>query len=255
MPPLKLALTSALLLPAAMVQVPVPVHAPLQPVNVLPLLACAVKETAAELAKLADVLLQSIEQLKPLGVLVTLPLPVPVFASVTRRVLVELVKLAVTLALLLPAAIVQLPVPLQAPPQPANVLPLLAWAVSVMVAVLEKLLDAPLQSMAHDNPLGLLVTEPVPLPDLDSVSVRVVTSVLKFAVTLRALSMLTLQLLLEPVQAPLQPLKVLPVVAWAVNVTAVPAAKSAEQVLPQLMPDGELVTVPMPVPWLVTDNA
>ena len=231
-----------------MVQLPVPVHAPLQPVNVLPLLAWAVKETVPELGKLADVLLQSTEQLRPLGVLVTLPLPVPAFVSVTKRVLVELVKLAVTLALLVPAAIVQLPVPLQAPPQPANVLPLLACAVRVMLTVLEKLLDALLQSMAHDSPLGLLVTEPVPLPDLDSVNVRVVTSVLKLAVTLRSLSMLTMQLLAEPVQAPPQPLKALPVVGCAVSVTAVPAVKLAEQVLPQLMPEGELETVPMPVP-------
>ena len=175
--------------------------------------------------------------------------------SVTRRVLADVAKLAVTLALLVPAAIVQLPVPLQAPPQPAKVLPLLARAVRLMVAVFEKLPDAPLQSMAHESPVGLLVTLPVPLPDLANVTVRVVTSAAKFAVTLRALSMLTLQVLLEPAQAPPQPLKMLPVAACAVSVTAVPAAKLAEQVLPQLIPDGELLTVPVPVPWLVTAKA
>ena len=255
MPPLKLAFTSALFAPAAIVQLPVPLQAPLQPVKVLPLLAWAIRVTAVVLAKLAEVLLQSTVQLKPVGVLVTLPLPLPSLVSVTRRVLADVAKLAVTLALLVPAAIVQLPVPLQAPPQPAKVLPLLARAVRLMVAVFEKLPDAPLQSMAHESPVGLLVTLPVPIPDLANVTVRVVTSAAKFAVTLRALSTLTLQVLLEPAQAPPQPLKMLPVAACAVSVTAVPAAKLAEQVLQQLMPDGELLTVPVPVPWFVTDKA
>jgi hypothetical protein len=56
-----------------------------------------------------------------------------------------------------------------------------------------------------------------------------------------------------PVQpAPLQPVKVEPVAGAAVKVIAVPLAKLAEQVAPQLMPAGALVTVPVPVPALVT---
>jgi hypothetical protein len=39
-----------------------------------------------------------------------------------------------------------------------------------------------------------------------------------------------------------------PPAAAAVNVTDVPLAKLALQVLPQLIPPGELVTVPLPVP-------
>src|SRR5439155_7548681 len=47
---------------------------------------------------------------------------------------------------------------------------------------------------------------------------------------------------------PVQPVKVEPAVGVAVNVTAVPLVKLAEQVAPQLIPAGELVTVPLPAP-------
>src|ERR671937_186694 len=63
--------------------------------------------------------------------------------------------------------------------------------------------------------------------------------------------MVTVQVPL-PVQSPLQPVKVEPASAVAVSVTVVPSAKEAEQVAPQSMPAGELVTVPEPVPALVT---
>ena len=48
--------------------------------------------------------------------------------------------------------------------------------------------------------------------------------------------------LAQPV--PLQPAKVEPAEAVAIKVTRVPLLKVAEQVLPQLMPVGVLVTVP-----------
>src|SRR5207244_3279543 len=51
---------------------------------------------------------------------------------------------------------------------------------------------------------------------------------------------------------PVQPVKVEPAAAVAVSVTAVPLVKLAEQVAPQLMPAGALVTVPLPVPAGVT---
>ena len=57
-----------------------------------------------------------------------------------------------------------------------------------------------------------------------------------------------------PVHAPpLHPEKValLPT-GLAVSLTAVPALKPAEQLLPHEMPAGELVTVPLPVPFFVT---
>ena len=132
-------------------------------------------------------------------------------------------KVAVTFALLLSAAMVQVLVPLQAPLQPAKLLPLAAVAVSVTALVLEKLADPLVQPAVQLKPLGLLVTLPVPVPDLVIVTKRVVAAVVKLAVTLRALSMLTVQLLV-PVQAPLQPVKLLPDVGCAVKVTDVPAA-------------------------------
>jgi hypothetical protein len=42
--------------------------------------------------------------------------------------------------------------------------------------------------------------------------------------------------------------------AVAANVTCVPCVNVAEQTLPQVMPAGELVTVPAPVPVFVTVN-
>ena len=50
-----------------------------------------------------------------------------------------------------------------------------------------------------------------------------------------------------PVQPPLQPENVKPASAVARNDTALPATKLKEQVVPQLIPAGVLVTVPLPV--------
>ena len=78
------------------------------------------------------------------------------------------------------------------------------------------------QVLPQLRPAGLLVTLPVPVPDLVSVTKRVVAAVVKLAVTLRALSMLTVQLLV-PLQAPPQPVKLLPDAGYATKVTDVPA--------------------------------
>ena len=55
-------------------------------------------------------------------------------------------------------------------------------------------------------------------------------------------------------ESPLQLLNVEPEAAVAVKVITVLVVKLAEQVEPQLIPDGLLVTVPLPFPALVTDN-
>src|SRR5262245_6230958 len=61
-----------------------------------------------------------------------------------------------------------------------------------------------------------------------------------------------MQVVVVPVQAPLQPVNVEQAAAAAVSVTDVPVVYEAEQVVPQLMPAGMLVTVPAPAPALET---
>ena len=73
----------------------------------------------------------------------------------------------------------------------------------------------------QEMPAGALVTVPLPVPALLSVSAKVWA--VKVAVTERAAVMLTVQVLV-PVHAPLQPLKVEPAAGVAVNVTAMPLA-------------------------------
>jgi hypothetical protein len=58
-----------------------------------------------------------------------------------------------------------------------------------------------------------------------------------------------------PLQAPLQPEKNESAFATAVRVTPVPEVNEYEQVAPQLIPAGAEVTVPVPVPILVTLRA
>src|SRR5205814_1699813 len=94
-----------------------------------------------------------------------------------------------------------------------------------------------------------LVTAPLPVPALLTVSVKVGV---KVAVTVVAAETVTTH---DPVPAqppPLQPLKVEPAAGAAVSVTAVPLAKLAVHVAPQVIPAGELLTVPLPVPAGVT---
>ena len=55
-----------------------------------------------------------------------------------------------------------------------------------------------------------------------------------------------------PLQAPDQLANVEPVLGVAVSVTDAPLAMLALHVVPQLIPEGLLVTVPVPVPALCT---
>ena len=105
--------------------------------------------------------------------------------------------------------------------------------------------------------LPVLVTVKVPVVRPASValaSVAVILTVVaavKVAVTDLAADMVTEQVPV-PVQLPLQPAKVEPVAGAAVKVTTVPLSYGSEQSAPQLTPAGLLVTVPLPVPALVT---
>jgi hypothetical protein len=102
------------------------------------------------------------------------------------------------------------------------------------------------------------VTAPVvEFPPITLVGLRVIEESaaggleLKVALTDFAASMVTLQAPV-PLQAPLQPANVKPESGAAVKLTTVPLAKSAEQLVPQEIPGGELATVPVPVPLFVT---
>jgi hypothetical protein len=96
-------------------------------------------------------------------------------------------------------------------------------------------------------PEGELVT--VPLPETPTLSVYWGSA--NVAVTLCAVFIVTTQLP-TPLQAPPQPPKPQPFAGVAVSVTCDPWAKFALHVDPQLIPAGELVTVPLPV--TLTDN-
>jgi len=238
-PALKVAVTDLAALMVT-VHVPVPLQAPLQPANVEPEAAAAVRVTEVPLLKFA---VQVLGQLMPLGLLVTVPLPVP--ASVTVNAKVTKLNVAVTdLAALI--VTVHVPVPVQAPLQPANVEPEAAAAVRVTEA---PLLKFALQVVGQLIPAGLLVTVPPPVPASVTVSAKVPT--LNVAVTDSAALMVTVHVPV-PVQAPLHPANVEPEAAAAVRVTEAPLLKVAVQVLGQLIPAGLLVTVPLPVPASVT---
>lgn len=77
---------------------------------------------------------------------------------------------------------------------------------------------------------------------------------LKAAVTVWAAVNVTEQVPVPEQPAPLQPAKVELSAGCAVKVITVPPAKLAEQVAPQLIPAGALVTTPVPVPVSTTDN-
>ncbi|PYM68547.1 MAG: hypothetical protein DME11_00055, partial [Candidatus Rokuibacteriota bacterium] len=69
---------------------------------------------------------------------------------------------------------------------------------------------------------------------------------MKVAVTVVAAETVTTHDPVPEHPPPLQPVKVEPAAGAAVSVTAVPLVKLAEQVAPQVIPAGLLVTVPVP---------
>ncbi len=77
---------------------------------------------------------------------------------------------------------------------------------------------------------------------------------MKVAVTFCAAFVVTVHVPV-PEHAPLQPVNVEPDAAAAVRATEVPLLKLALHVLPQVIPAGDEVIVPEPVPALVTVTA
>lgn len=143
----------------------------------------------------------------------------------------------------------QPPVPLQAPLHPANVEPAVGVSLSVTCWPLLKLAVQPPPQLI---PVGLLVTVPAPVPPFVTVSTKVVTAGLNVAVTDSAALSVTVHVPVPVHPAPLQPPNVEPEFSAAVSTTWEPLLKFAEHVAPQLIPDGLLVTVPVPVPDFVT---
>jgi hypothetical protein len=189
-------------------------------------------------------------QLMPEGLLLTVPEPPPALLTTSGCVLADVVEnCAVTDWLVLRLTVHVGLVPVQAPLQPVNWDPLAGLAVRPMDVPCRNETDCEGQPVEQLMPVGLLVTLPCPVPVLDTVSSRLVW--VKVAVTDRLACMLTTQLPV-PLHAPDQPAKVESLAAAAVSVTVLLLVKVAEQALPQLMPEGLLVTKPEPVPSLAT---
>lgn len=182
----------------------------------------------------------------PLGEDVTVPVPVPAFVTLNANV-DELLNVAVT-ARAAVIEVVQVPVPVHAPLQPTNVEPLAAAAVSVTEVPLAKLA---VHVAPQLMPAGDEVTVPEPVPAFVTDNANVVAELLNVAVTARAAVIDTVQAPV-PVHAPDQPANVEPELAAGVSVTDEPLEKFAVHVEPQLIPAGDDVTVPAPVPAFVT---
>ena len=101
-------------------------------------------------------------------------------------------------------------------------------------------------------PEGLLITVPDPVPAGITVSAVPPWIRLKVAVTCSDALTVIVQVRVVPVHAPAHPAKVELLAGVAVSVTEVPGAKPALHDCPQLMPEGVLATLPLPVPLKAT---
>ncbi|KJR40355.1 hypothetical protein MCHI_003780 [Candidatus Magnetoovum chiemensis] len=124
----------------------------------------------------------------------------------------------------------------------------------VPLAPLSTLIHESFDDAVHAQLLsdGVTVTLPEPPPET---AVALVGSIeyahdtaVNVAVTLFPESIVTVHVPVPLQPPPLQPVNVDPEFAVAVNVTEVPKEYDSEQLLPQSIPDGELVTLPEPVP-------
>jgi hypothetical protein len=149
---------------------------------------------------------------------------------------------------------VHAPVPEQpAPLHPVKTDP----ADDVAVRVTEVPLEKPAEHVDPQlMPDGLLVTVPVPVPLVVLTATVYVGIAVNVAVTDLAASIVTEQFPVpgHEIPLPLQPEKVKPAPGVATSTTVVPLGKSKAQVAPQAIPDGVLVTVPVPVLETVSVN-
>src|SRR5207244_3006905 len=99
-------------------------------------------------------------------------------------------------------------------------------------------------------PPSLEVTVPPRMPVL--LTERVKRCRVKLAVTDLVPFMVTVQVVPETASQPLQPVKMEPEAGVAVRTTVLPLVYEAEQVVPQVILPSSEVTVPLPLPVLLT---
>lgn len=134
--------------------VPAPEQSPDQPVNVDPAAGAAVSVTSVPSAKLFE---HVAPQLIPLGLDVTVPVPVPAFVTVKSCGEPKLAKTPRAPFIVT----VHVPVPVQSPLQPRKFEPPLGVAVSVTIVPSAKFA---LQVGSQLMPAGLEATLPTPFP-------------------------------------------------------------------------------------------
>lgn len=171
-------------------------------------------------------------------------LPWPILMTTGLLLLNVAVTDAAALSVTAQVAVPEQPAPLQ----PPNVEPCAADAVNVTCAPLAKFAE---HAEGQLIPEGTLFTVPVPVPA--SVTVSETPPLAKFADTESLAVMVNVQAPVPSQISPPQPVKIEPAFGVAVSVTWVSPAKVAEQVSGQLIPPGELVTLPGPVTVTVTD--
>lgn len=233
-----LGITGTVTPPTGMVNthVLVPVQVPpLQPINVEPGAAVAVKVTNSPGAYGS---LQSAPQLMPVPV--TMPLPEPDLVTVnglaSNCAFTEVATFTVTL---------HAAVPVQPPLQPTKLEPAVAVAVSTTVV-------PGATGSLQSRPQLMPVPVTLPAPEPERVTLKVTGGVIRSNCAFTAVAALTVTLHedvpLHP--PPLQPAKVEPAVGVAVKATTVESGTDSEQSAPQLM--RVPVTAPAPVPVLLT---
>src|SRR5664279_4014749 len=187
----------------------------------------------------------------PAGELVTVPVPVPLLATLRASL-----GIAANSA---PTDFAALIVTLHSFDPTIESQPLQTTALEPGSATALRVTALPASNSASQVPpqlipAGELVTVPVPLPLLVTLSRW--DSSAKAAVTSLAALIVTLHSFDPTIES--QPLQTTALVlgpAAPTRITSVPSVKAASQVAPQLMPAGELVTVPVPVPLLATLRA
>ena len=194
--------------------VPVPLHPPPDhPVKREPGTAVAVNVTAAPVLYFS---VQSVPHVMPAGELLTVPAPVPLFATVSvycgTKVAVTVVSAVMVTT--------HVPVPLHPPPdQPVNAMS--AFGVAVNVTAVPVLYFSA-QSAPHVMPAGELLTEPVPDPPAAlTVNMYCFT---KVAVTVVSAVIVTAHVPVPAQPPPDQPVKIESITAAAVSVTDAPSA-------------------------------